>query len=267
MKQKTSAHKRSVINGILTVKQCERLSINLIRVIFNCDKKIEFDPLWIGPHAKLLFPSVSNDDIIFPQTNEDNKIIWANGTREQVRTYSIRNYNQDNNVVVIDFVVHESGIATQWAQQANVGDNIGLIAMGAKNRFDNNKQLILIGDIAAMPAICYTLEHLPQGQKALAIIEVRDEKDKLPLTLTQPTELIWLVTPQGHDTKLISQLTQSVSTVDQENALFWGGMESSIAQSIRRFLKEHFTALPSDSIHLISYWREGFAEGQFKHHD
>jgi len=265
MNQKVSGHKRSIVNGILTVKQSERLSLNLIRIIFNCDKKCEFDPLWIGPHAKLLFPQESGGEIIFPQTNVDNKIIWQDGTRERVRTYSIRNYN--DNTIVIDFVVHQTGIATLWAQQAKIGDSIGLIAMGAKNRFDENKQLILLGDIAAMPAICYTLEHLPAGQKAIAIIEVRDEQDKLPLALTKSAQLQWVVTPCGDDSQLINQFAKLNLSVDQQNTLFWGGMESSIAQSMRHFLKDHFTALPNDAIHFISYWREGFAEGQFRHHD
>ncbi|WP_392564288.1 siderophore-interacting protein [Orbus wheelerorum] len=267
MNQKVSAHKRSIINGILTVKQSERLSPNLIRIIFNCDKTFEFDPLWIGPHAKLLFPIKGSRDIVFPQANEENKIIWQDGTRERVRTYSIRSYNKADNTIAVDFVVHDSGIATLWAQQAKIGDCIGLIAMGAKNRFDESKQLVLLGDIAAMPAICYILENLPQGQKAIAVIEVRDEQDKLPLTITGSAQLTWIVTPYGQDSQLINQLTKLNLTIDPQNTIFWGGMESSIAQAIRHFLKDNFATLPSDAMHFISYWREGFAEGQFKHHD
>lgn len=267
MNQKVSAHKRSVVNGLLTVKHSEQLSVNLIRIVFSCDRHIEFDPLWIGPHSKLLFP-LDNNKIIFPQTNEDNKIIWQEGTRERVRTYSIRHYNQAENTITIDFVVHETGIATLWAQQAKVGDRIGLIALGAKNRFDQNKQLILLGDIAAMPAICYTLENLPLGQKATAIIEIRDQQDKLiPLSLAKSAEVNWVVTPHGQPSQLIAQMSKLNLTVNPDNTIFLGGMESSIAQAMRHFIKQQFATLPSDAINLISFWREGFAEGQFKHHD
>lgn len=266
MHQKTSSHKKKSINGLLTVESSRQLSNNLIEIVFSCDKKLEIDPLWIGPHLKLLFPVANCSEIVFPSINEEGKIIWQEGTRERVRTYSIRRYDEKSNTIAVHFVIHQQGVATIWAQNAQVGDRIGLVAMGSKRRFDEISQLTLLGDISAMPAICYTLEHLPANQKTVAIIEVRDEKDKLSLALPEYAQLHWLVTPQGSPSQIMTKLEQLQLTVD-DNALFWGGMESSVSQSLRHFLKDHFANLSSDSTRLISYWREGFAEGQFKHHD
>lgn len=263
----SSAHKRKVINSLLTVTKIEKLSNNLLKVEFSCEQKLIVDPLWIGPHLKLLFPSVGQQEITFPQLNEDNKIIWQDGLRERVRTYSIRQYNESNNTLVVYFVIHQHGIATMWAQNAQVGDQIGLVAMGSKRQFDETSQLILLGDIAAMPAICYTLEHLPAKQKAFAIIEVRDEQDQVSLKLPANAQVTWLVTPPGRPSQLIEQIAQLPVAMDDSNLLFWGGMESSISQALRHYLKDRFTNLSSEATRLISYWREGYAEGQFKHHD
>lgn len=267
MNVKTSAHKRTVINGLLTVKESLKLSANLIRIVFTCDKTLNVDPQWIGPHLKLLFPLSGSKEIHFPQMNEESKIIWQEGVRERVRTYSVRNYNSVDNTMAIDFVVHQHGIATTWAQQAKAGDTIGLVAMGSKNRFDENIQLILLGDISALPAISYTLEHLPAYQKAIAIIEVRDEQDKITINVAKHAMLKCAVTPQGEQSKLIDMVNQLNLAQDDDSLVFWGGMESSVSQALRHHLKANFSQVPADSIRLISYWREGFAEGQFKHHD
>ncbi|RKS87371.1 NADPH-dependent ferric siderophore reductase [Orbus hercynius] len=266
-KEQTSGHKRNVINGLLTVTNIVSLSSNLIRIVLCCDKKLAVDPNWIGPHLKLLFPAENSQDIIFPQTNEENKIIWQDGVRERVRTYSIRDYNENDNSLSVDFVVHQHGVATSWAQQAKIGDCIGLVAMGSKNRFDETVKFVLLGDIAAMPAICYTLEHLPAKQHVTAIIEVRDEQDKVTLNLPESATLSWLVTPKDQPSQLISTLTQLKLDTADSQLVFWGGMESSLAQSLRHYIKAQFTALSGDCVRLISYWREGYAEGQFKHHD
>lgn len=267
MQQHTSSHKKKAINGLLTVKSNKKLSTNLIEIVFHCDKPLEIDPLWIGPHVKLLFPLTGSQEIIFPKINEENKIVWQDGIRERVRTYSIRDYDVANNTITVYFVIHQEGIATTWAQHAKVGDKIGLVAMGSKRRFDDVSQLILLGDIAAMPAICYSLERLPPSQQAMAIIEVRDERDKEALKLPPNGRVSWLVTPQGEPSKLIEQIKLLDVDINASNLLFWGGMESSLSQELRHFLKDYFINLSSESTRLISYWREGYAEGQFKHHD
>lgn len=265
MNNKASGHKRTVINGLLTVNEMTTLSNNLIRIVFSCDKKLNVDPLWIGPHLKLLFPTDSGE-VIFPAVNEENKVIWQEGLREKVRTYSVRYYDVANNLLTIDFVIHEKGIATTWAQHAKVNDTIGILGMGSKNKFDSAKQLVLLGDISAMPAICYTLEQLPKDQKAIAIIEVRSESDKVALNLSPLAKIEWIVSPQG-TSQLIAAINQLPISTDDANLFFWGGMESSLSQEVRRSLKNDYTQLPADAIQLISYWREGYAEGEFKHHD
>lgn len=267
MSEQTTAHKRKILNCILSVISRQQLSANLLKIVFSCDKPLDVDPLWVGPHVKLLFPLDGSQEITFPQINEDNKIIWQDGLRERVRTYSIRDYDQQHNTLTIYFVIHQEGVATTWAQQAKVGDKIGVVAMGSKRRFDESSQLVLLGDIAAMPAICYTLQHLPANQQAKAIIEVRDQHDQEALNLSANAQVTWLVTPQGQPTKLIEQVKQLDIAIDQDNLLFWGGMESSLSQALRHLLKERFVNLSSEATRLISYWREGYAEGQFKHHD
>lgn len=268
MNETSVNHKRIVVNELLKVKVIWKLSNNLIRIVFSSDKPLAINPQWIGPHVKLLFPNASGE-IIFPAINEENKIIWQEGMRQNVRTYSIRNYshyNYQEYYLTIDFVIHSAGIATTWAQQANIGDVIGLVGMGAKKTFDKAEQLFFVGDISAMPAISYSLEHLPADQKALAIIEVPHQDDILPLQVSSTVQIEWLVTSKGKS-QLLAKVASIINTVKHDKLLIWGGMESSICQQIRQYLIDQFPDLPREVIQLIGYWREGFAEGEFKHHD
>ena len=59
----------------------------------------------------------------------------------------------------------------------------------------------------------------------------------------------------------------NIDLSDQENILFWGGMERSLAQQLRHSIKDKYLNLEPNAIQITSYWREGFAEGEFKHRD
>lgn len=262
MKNKESTHKRVILNGLLTVINTKRLSSNIIEIIFKSAKAFTLDPLRLGPHLKLLFPD-SNGDLCFPNVNDENKVILQAGILEKARTYSIRHYDPINQLITVNFVVHEQGLATTWAQSAKEGDVIGLIGLGAKTNFDERKVFILLGDIAAMPAICYSLEQAPSSQRMLAIIEVKNESDIQPMQLSSSKQVTWLV-KQGAESKLSQAITQLAIHHD-EDIIIWGGMEAALAQQLRHNLCDCFTHLSKDAIHLISYWRIGFAEGQFKH--
>lgn len=265
MQSKQSSNKRMIINSLLTVTQVNRYSDNIIEITFKSEKPFIVDPMWIGPHLKLMFPD-QNGDINFPAIDEQNKVILQAGMREKARTYSIRNYDSVNQMLTVYFVVHKQGLATTWAQSAQVGDRIGLIGLGAKVVFDVQKSVILLGDIAALPAICYSLEHAPENQSITAIIEVRSESDIKPLILPPTKQLTWLVNEKG-PSQLPQALNQLMDQLAEKNLLFWGGMEASLTQQIRRQLNDQFTHLTKADIQLISYWRIGYAEGQFKHHD
>lgn len=256
---------RIIVNGLLTVIKVEQLSQNFIRIYFSCDKSLQINPLWIGPHLKLLFADPISKTITFPEFDEKGKVVLNENVRKLIRTYSIRKYDVITNQLVIDFAIHTNGVATLWAQGAKGGDQIGLIGMGSKNTY-NQDHLVLIGDMAAVPAICYSLEHLPNDQKASAFIEVKHQSDVMPLSKNDNVEINWLITNSQQANQLIETVLKADLTYYPQ-ILFWGGMESSLAQQLRHALKDKYTHLSSEAIQIISYWREGFAEGEFRHRE
>nr|WP_034946506.1 siderophore-interacting protein [Gilliamella apicola] len=258
--------RRVIVNALLTVLKVKRISDSFIRVQFSCDKRLTIDPLWICPHLKLLFADPSTGTIMFPQLDENNKIVVNDKIRQLVRSYSIRYFDEVTNQLSIDFAIHSEGLATRWAQEAKVGNQIGIVSIVGKLNF-NNETLVLMGDISAVPTICYTLEHLPHNYIAYAFIEVNHQTDIIPLSIHEKVKINWFIRDYNKPNQLVDKVINDSEIVNHNNLLFWGGMESSLAQQLRQALKDKYVDLPPNAIHVISYWREGFAEGEFKHRE
>lgn len=258
----TGKSARVIINALLTVLKVKRISPSFIRIFFNCDKHLTVNPLWICPHLKLLFTDPLTGTITFPQLDENNKIVVSERTRELARSYSIRDYDETTNQLLIDFVVHPKGLATLWAQQAKPDDQVGIVGTVGKLEF-SGQTIVLMGDVSAVPTICYTLEHLPKNQKAYAFMAVNDRSDIMPLANNINSQINWFVRDKNKPNQLIDAVIATDLT-SYDNLLFWGGMESSLAQKLRHAIKDKYSNLSPDAVQITSYWREGFAEGEFR---
>ncbi len=265
MTDKPQKSKKLIVNALLTVLKVEKISPSFIRVQFSSNKPFDVDSAWVCPHVKLLFPEPITGEILFPKLDEDNKIVVSDKVRQLARSYSVREFDSVTNQLFIDFAIHENGLATVWSRHAKVGDQIGLVGSAGKLSFTDNC-LVLMGDISAAPAICYTLEHLPEKQKVYAFILVNHPKDIVPLPDNEHVQVNWLIQDNTKPNQLVDVVINT-EFAEQDKLMFWGGMESSLAQQLRRALKDKYTQLAPEAIHITSYWREGFAEGEFKHRD
>lgn len=262
---KIRLNKKVIVNSLLTVLKVEEILPSFIRVQFSSNKSFDTNPLWICPYLKLLFPDPLTGTITFPKLDDNNKIAIDDKSRQLVRSYSVREFDGITSQFFVDFAIHDTGLASVWSQKAKIGDQIGLISIASKLQFTDDC-LVLMGDISAVPAICYTLEHLPKKQKAFAFIEVNHKSDMVSLPDNKNVEVRWFV----KNADIPHQLVDAVMDVDllrYDKLLFWGGMERSLAQSIRQALKNKYAHLSSDAFQITSYWREGFAEGEFKHRE
>ncbi|OCG24487.1 hypothetical protein A9G45_09000 [Gilliamella sp. HK2] len=262
---KIKVNKKAIVNALLTVLNVEKISPSFIRVQFSCNKQVDINPLWICPYLKLLFPDPLTGKIEFPKFDDNNKIVVDDKLRRLIRSYSVREFECANNEFFVDFAIHQTGLASVWSQKAKIGDQIGLIGAASKLQFTDDR-LVLMGDVSAMPAICYTLEHLPKKHKAFAFIEVNHKNDIVSLSDNKNIEVCWLVQNPDNPHQLINAVINA-NLSRQGKLLFWGGMERSLAQALRHAVKDKYTHLPPDAFHITSYWREGFAEGEFKHRE
>lgn len=126
--------------------------------------------------------------------------------RPPMRTYTIRQLRAELGEVDVDFVLHgETGPASRWAIHARPGDRVVLLAPDA-DCADSSEgwewkppagvgQVLLVADETALPAVAGILEELAamvDPPRTLALLEVAQAGDAVPLKAPATAELVWL---------------------------------------------------------------------------
>lgn len=104
----------------------------------------------------------------------------ASGRRVK-RRYTIRHARPDAGEIDLDVLLHGSGAGASWGASARPGDAVEFQGPRGKLELRPAPWHVLCGDESALPAIAAICEALPAGERAVAVIEVRDEADELPV--------------------------------------------------------------------------------------
>ena len=158
----------------------------------------------------------------------------------QTRYYTVRAWDPAPRALVVDVVVHEHGLVTEWAQRDCVGDLVGLSS--PKGSFDlpaDAGWVVLVGDLTALPAIGRIAESV-----ALPLTAYVESYVDAPVT--------WLDPPATGE----SALADLVSGLDwpEGPGYFWMAGESAQMRAIRRHLR-HDLGMPSTAYDVMGYWR------------
>lgn len=185
------------------------------------------------------------------------------------RTYTIRHVDRELRQIWVDFVTHgDQGLAGPWAEHAQPGDVISFFGPGAgyAPRSDADFHL-LAGDEAALPAIAAALENMEPQARGLAVLEVHDAAEQLPLNPPAGVDVVWLYRG-GAFTPEVTRLADHLRTVELPDAeendiqVFIHG-EREQMKLIRRALVEE-RGLPRKGMSLSAYWAYGRAEDEFQ---
>ncbi|MBP2318589.1 siderophore-interacting protein [Nesterenkonia lacusekhoensis] len=265
---------------LLTVIRREQIRPHMVRLILGGDgfEGIEFRDHQAessgertpctDQYIKLLFA----DPALGLQRPYDMEALREELPVEQMpvtRTYTIRHVDRQLRQIWVDFVTHgDQGLAGPWAENAQPGDTISFFGPGAgyTPRSDADFHL-LAGDEAALPAIAAALENMEPQARGLAVLEVHDAAEELPLNPPAGVEVVWL--HRGGDfTPEATQLADYLRTAELPDAeendiqVFIHG-EREQMKLIRRALVEE-RGLPRKGMSLSAYWAYGRAEDEFQ---
>jgi NADPH-dependent ferric siderophore reductase len=165
----------------------------------------------------------------------------------QSRYYTVRWWAPAE--LVLDVVVHEVGLVTEWVARDCVGDQV--VVTAAKGSFappPDPAWLLLVGDLTAMPAMARIAE-------AVTDVPTRiwaEVPDDLPGYLPAGTDVTWLVPPSEG----VSRLAEVVEGLDWPagEGYFWMAGESAQMRAIRKHLMRE-RRLPSSAYDVMGYWR------------
>jgi NADPH-dependent ferric siderophore reductase len=164
----------------------------------------------------------------------------------QVRYYTVRSLVDDR--LVIDVVVHDSGLVTDWATGDCEGDEV--VVTGAQGSFDppaDAAELLLVGDLTALPAIARITASSAVPARIWA--EVPDD---LPGYLPDGADVTWL-RPPAEGRSCLAEVVEGIDWPERAG-YFWMAGESAQMRAIRKHLMRE-RHLPTTAYDVMGYWR------------
>jgi NADPH-dependent ferric siderophore reductase len=162
----------------------------------------------------------------------------------QTRYYTVRSWVGGE--LVLDVVVHEQGLVTEWAQGPCLGDAVDLSA--PKGSFEppaGARWLVLVGDLTALPAI----GRIAQSTELPVTAYVESPDGAVPGYVDAP--VTWLDPPAPGQSAL-AELVRRL-TWPEGDGYFWMAGESAQMRDIRRHLR-HDLGRPSSAYEVMGYW-------------
>jgi NADPH-dependent ferric siderophore reductase len=172
--------------------------------------------------------------------------------RRVKRRYTIRHHRPESGQADLDFALHGEGPGAAWGVAAAAGDRFEFQGPRGKLTLRPTAWHLLCGDESALPAISAIAEALPDSEPAIAVVEVTDAEDELPVR----ADVRWVhrgaATPGTPDL-----LVAAVSALDLpagDGAAYLMG-ETRTMVAVRALLEGRGVA--HDSIFVKGYWNIG----------
>lgn len=222
------------------------------RVVFGGEDLDGFTSLSFDDHVKLFFPT--------PDGRVPTPVVAGNGLsfpegepRPDGRDFTPRRWDGQRRELTIDFGLHGRGPATRWAAAAAPGQVIGAGGPRASSvmsgRFDWN---LLVGDETALPAIARRLEELAPTVRAIAVIQIDDDEDRLSLDEREASALHWV----RRDRDRPIDVVVSDLKLPGGDGFAWVAGEGGMARRIRRHLIDD-RGMAAAAVKASAYWSAG----------
>lgn len=192
------------------VVRADRVSPSFVRLELGSPALADFgvDGPLHDQRIKLVFPNASGELSSFDGADETWMRTWLDrpvAERGPMRTYTVREvrgHGTDTRLVV-DVVLHDDhgdcGPGASWAAAAAPGDRVVLLAPrrgvpfgGIEFAPGEARELLLVGDETAVPAIAGILRGLPADAAGAAYLEVPLSADVQELAAPAGVRVTWL---------------------------------------------------------------------------
>lgn len=236
------------------------LTPGMIRITLSDPSLCSFPGTGIGDeYVRVHFP-FPDGELPTPAVDAEGNWTYAPGRYPPVAPYTLRRHDAAAGEIDIDFVMHERGVATEWARGVDVG---GEVAFGEPRGLfappSGATDLVFLTDATGLPALARLLEQLSPGTRARCIVEVAEESHRQVLSSPARLGVEWLV-GSGNGTGVPSGLTAAVARLDlAPGSYLWVAGEAGELKATRRHLKRERGYDP-EGHKVIGYWIDEAAE-------
>jgi NADPH-dependent ferric siderophore reductase len=223
----------------------EELTPFMLRLTLHGPDLAGFHSYQADDHIKIVFP---DEDGTWrrPVRNDRQLLDWPH-PMPRARDYTVRRYS--DSTLTLDIVLHEGGIAAQWADSVEVGDDVTVAGPPGGKAFPyTHSHYVLAVDPTGLPAAARWLEDAPAGPTVHLVVETDAAVEHdYPLPDRDGLEVTRLLRDGTRST-----LAQTVSGLDvpADTFLFAAG-EANDIKPLRTW--------PKDMASITGYWKRGVA--------
>ena len=232
----------------LVVATTQQLSQNMLRILFTVENLAEIAGGKFDDRLMIAFPDLQTK-VHNPPEIKSGRVHWPidSGVR---REYTISKI--ENEMLAIDFFIHEGGVAAQWALKAHPGDE--LWASGPKSDTQVPADVafwVMLGDESALPAIERNLRQLEPATRGVVAIEIGSAADQRELKHPSGVEVHWLKR-EKHFNELLADFLRAVD-LPASGTYVWAAGERSAMKPIRIWAREN--GFDRTNCNISGYWR------------
>lgn len=232
------------------------LTPGMVRLTFAGEGLSAFRSTGIGDeYVRLFFPDPATGELVLPQIDGDGRWTWP-AERERVRysTYTVRRFDRQAAELDIDFVLHEGGMASDWAMGAQPGERIVINSpRGLYEPPDDLRWQVLLADATGLPAVSRLLEQTPAHVASHVVIEVAEEAHAQPLPNHPLANVTWVYGSGNGIAPSALKHAFSLMPSAEGTGYLWAGAEQKVIRDLRRLARD-MPAFRDDRHKLVAYW-------------
>jgi NADPH-dependent ferric siderophore reductase len=251
MTETTTRPKRRMRHA--TVVSAEPLTPGMVRVVVGGDDLDGFNVGAFTDHyVKLQIPP-PGAGYAAPFDAEEVKAQRPREEWPRVRTYTVRAWDGERNLLTLDFLVHgDEGVAGPWAAAAKPGDVVQLMGPGGAYAPDPDAAWhLMVGDLSVLPAIGASLARVPEAIPVHVLVELDDAADRQELASPGDLHVTWL-RADGTDAVLLDAVRALDFPAGPVHAFVHG--EASSVRAVRRHLLVD-RGVPHEALSASGYWK------------
>ena len=238
------------------VEDVRRLTPHLIRVVVGGEDLEGFGAGEFTDHyVKLQIPP-KGAPYSAPFDAEDVKARLPREQWPRVRSFTVRRWDPERNLLTLDFVDHgDVGVAGPWASAARPGDGLQLMGPGGAYAPDPAADWhLMVGDEAVLPAIAASLERVAEGVPVHVVVEVSGPDEEIDLETPGDLSVTWLHRRAGADDALVEAVRALAFPEGSVHAFVHG--EAAAVRAVRRHLVVD-RGVPREALSVSGYWKRG----------